>query len=272
MSPILYATALAAAEPTAQAVSIPLWLDLTAVVVGSFSGILVAQDRKLDLVGHIALAMVCGLGGGLIRDVIMQVGDVYMLNSAYAIWVTIAAGIIGFLFPSLVSSAPRLLEWVDIISVGLFVAAGTDKAIIYQLSPVACILMGVLTGVGGGMLRDVLLGDTPRIFKRSNYYAICAIGGALVYELCFFAIGIDRHWAVAACVLVTVLIRRLSLRFNVVSHVDVDLTPRVKRAGRTVYQRVRPHTSRRDSASSSRPRLRRRNDKKGGPGSEPPVS
>lgn len=272
MDPLCLITTISAAEPAAKAVSIPLWLDLSAVVVGSFSGILVAQDRKLDLVGHIALAMVCGLGGGLIRDVIMQVGDVYMLQSAYAIWVTIAAGVIGFLFPTLVSSAPRLLEWVDIISVGLFVAAGTDKAIVYELSPIASILMGVLTGVGGGMLRDVLLGDTPRIFKRSNYYAVCAIGGALVYELCFFVLEIDRRWAVVACVLVTVLIRRLSLRFNVVSHVDVDLTPTFTHAGRRLYQHVRPHTAHRTSASVARDEQESEQEKADGPDPGSPAS
>jgi uncharacterized membrane protein YeiH len=244
------------AEASTHAVTsagIPVWLDLVAVVVGAISGILVAQDRKLDLVGHIALSMVCGLGGGLTRDVIMQVGDVYMLSSPYAIAVTVVTGIAGFLFPSLARSAPALLEWVDIISVGLFAAAGADKALIYGLRPAACILMGVLTGVGGGMLRDVLLGDTPRIFKRSNYYALCALAGSCVYLLAMLCLAFPRGWGAIACTVVTVLLRRLSLRFNIVSHVDIDLTPAVKRAGLRIVRRVQPSRGSRGSASAARP-------------------
>ena len=97
------------------AVSIPVWLDLAAVVVGSASGLLVAQDRKLDLVGHIVLAMLGGLGGGLIRDIIMQRGGVYMISSEMAIPVTVLAGLVGFLFPGIFRKVPNLLEWVDII-------------------------------------------------------------------------------------------------------------------------------------------------------------
>ena len=170
------------------AVSIPVWLDLAAVVVGSASGLLVAQDRKLDLVGHIVLAMLGGLGGGLIRDIIMQRGGVYMISSEMAIPVTVLAGLVGFLFPGIFRKVPNLLEWVDIISVGLFVAAGTDKAVIYSLSPWAAVLMGTATGVGGGMMRDIFLGDTPRIFQRSNLYAICAVAGSVVYYVAIFTL------------------------------------------------------------------------------------
>lgn len=222
----------------ASAVSIPAWLDLLAVVVGALSGILVAQDRKLDAVGHIGLALIGGLGGGLIRDLIMQVGDVYMLRSRYAIWSTVIVGILGFLFPGVLKRHPSLLEWSDIMQVGLFVAAGTDKAIVYSLAPEACVLMGILTGVGGGMIRDVFLGQVPRIFKRDNYYAICALAGAVTYYICVFNIHFYREWAAVFCVLVTIVLRRLSLRFNLLSPAEVDLTPKVADAGRSVYRRA----------------------------------
>ena len=224
--------------PDMSAVSIPVWLDLTAVVVGSTSGLLVAQERKLDLVGHIVLAMLGGLGGGLIRDIIMQRGSVYMISSELAIPVTVLAGLVGFLFPGLFRKIPNLLEWVDIISVGLFVAAGTDKAVIFSLGPWAAVLMGTVTGVGGGMMRDIFLGDTPRIFRRSNLYAICAVAGAIVYYLAIFRLYINRPWAVALCVLVTVLLRRISLRFNVLSPADMDLTPKVIEGAQQMYNQA----------------------------------
>ena len=234
------------------AVSIPVWLDLAAVVVGSASGLLVAQDRKLDLVGHIVLAMLGGLGGGLIRDIIMQRGGVYMISSEMAIPVTVLAGLVGFLFPGIFRKVPNLLEWVDIISVGLFVAAGTDKAVIYSLGPWAAVLMGTATGVGGGMMRDIFLGDTPRIFQRSNLYAICAVAGSVVYYVAIFKLCINRPWAVALCVLVTVLLRRISLRFNVLSPADMDLTPKVVEGAQQMYNQALEQGKRQSKAIERR--------------------
>ena len=234
------------------AVSIPVWLDLAAVVVGSASGLLVAQDRKLDLVGHIVLAMLGGLGGGLIRDIIMQRGGVYMISSEMAIPVTVLAGLVGFLFPGIFRKVPNLLEWVDIISVGLFVAAGTDKAVIYSLSPWAAVLMGTATGVGGGMMRDIFLGDTPRIFQRSNLYAICAVAGSVVYYVAIFKLCINRPWAVALCVLVTVLLRRISLKFNVLSPADMDLTPKVVEGAQQMYNQALEQGKRQSKAIERR--------------------
>ena len=106
--------------PEMAAVSLPAWLDLAALMVGAVSGVLVARERKLDLVGFVGLAMLCGLGGGLIRDVTMQVDSVYMLSSPYAIPAAAGMGIFAFLFPSLFDRFSTLIEWVDIVSVGLF--------------------------------------------------------------------------------------------------------------------------------------------------------
>ena len=219
---------IASQSPTTTVVPVPVWLDLAAVVVGSLSGLLYARERRLDLIGYVALAILCGLGGGLVRDTIMQVGDVYLLSSRWAIAVSIATGIAGFLFPSQITAHPHLLAWVDIISVGLFAAAGTDKAIIHQLYPVPVVFMGTITGVGGGMLRDVFLGDVPHIFRRSNWYALCAVGGSLTYALCVVGLHLHKGWAAVVCVLVTVAMRQISLRFNLYSPADVDLSPAVR--------------------------------------------
>lgn len=219
--------------------NLPLWLDLAAVAVGSFSGVLAAQKRGLDLVGMVALCFMCGLGGGLIRDVIMQVGNVYMLQSRWAIPVALAAGVFGFAFPGLFRKFPRLLEWADILSVALFVATGTDKAIAYNLYPMACVLMGIVTGVGGGMLRDVFMGEVPRVFVRSNLYALCAVAGAVTYYGCIEWVRLRRPWAAVACVLVTVGLRRLSLRYHILSPAGRDWTPELEEQARWVAHHAR---------------------------------
>lgn len=218
--------------------SIPVWLDLTAVMVGSLTGVLVAKERDLDLVGYLALSVLGGLGGGLVRDTIMQVGDVYMLRSTLAIPAAVLTGIIGFLFSGSLHRFPRLLAWTDIISVGLFVVAGTDKALVYGLTPWACALMGTITGVGGGMMRDIALGDTPRIFLRSNLYALCALGGSFAYWIMASMAHVNQPWATILGVLVVVGLRMWSLRFNVLSPAGVDLSPTVGKVAREVYTRA----------------------------------
>lgn len=227
--------------PDTSALTLPLWLDLASVIVGAISGVLVAQQKKLDLVGFMALAVMGGLGGGLIRDTIMQRGGVYALDSTFAIPSTVITALCAFMFPSALTRHPRCVEWVDIISIGLFAAAGTDKAMSFMLSPWACVLMGTLTAVGGGMIRDVCTHDTPRIFKSSNYYAICAIAGSVVSYVSVFVLYINRPIAATLCVVTVVILRRISLHFNLITPNNVDFTPRV-RAG---AQRVKNHLTRR---------------------------
>ena len=226
------------------ALSIPLWLDLAAVMVGAISGVLVAQEQKLDLIGFLSLAVLGGLGGGLIRDMIMQRGGTYAIDSVFAIPSVCIVGIAGFFFPGFLTQHPRSLEWVDIFSVGLFAAAGTDKAMAYYLSPWACVLMGTLTGVGGGMARDIFIGQAPRIFKQSNYYAICAIAGSIAAYIAVFHLHMYRPFAAAICVFITVVLRRLSLHYNWVSPASVDLTDRVEQKALATRARVLHFTSR----------------------------
>lgn len=217
---------------------IPAWLDAAAVLVGALSGVFVARERQLDVVGYVALSILGGLGGGLVRDTIMQCGDVYMLSSPYAIPMAVAAGVAGFLFPNELARHPNLYEWVDIVSVALFVVAGSDKAIRHGLGPWAVVLMGTVTGVGGGMMRDVFLGDTPRIFQRSNLYAICAVAGSLGYLLLEVVVPAGRPLAALVSVLLVVGLRRISLRYNVLSPVDGDIAPRVKDGARGLAERA----------------------------------
>ena len=107
----------ASLSPELVAVSLPTWVDLASVVVGSATGIAVARKRHLDAVGFVGLALLCGLGGGLIRDIMMQRGGVYMLDSAFAIPASVATGLVAFLFPQPLDRAGKLLEWLDITAV-----------------------------------------------------------------------------------------------------------------------------------------------------------
>ena len=204
------------------ALDVPVWIDAIAVLVGSAFGGLTAAQRKLDVVGAVGLAMLCGLGGGLVRDIIMQSGDVYMLRTPYAIPAAAVAGLLSFFASSRLKNASTVMEWLDILVIGLFAASGSDKALVYGLNVWAQVFMGTMTGVGGGMLRDVFLGDVPNIFKKGNFYALCAVFGSCAY-LGAVALGLDKVLALLACLFVTVVLRRVSLRFDVLSPTDDDI-------------------------------------------------
>ncbi len=128
-----------------------------------------------------------------------------------------------FLVPSVLEKQDRLIAVLDIFAVGLYAATGADKALAYGFNPLICVTMGFFTGVGGGMLRDICLGQTPRIFQRSNFYAVAAIAGAAVY-VALAGAGISHVAAVVVCVVVTMALRWVSLKFNIMSPTDVDLT------------------------------------------------
>ena len=211
------------ASGASEAVSIPFQLEMLAIVIAAISGVLSARERKLDLIGAVGLAVIASLGGGLLRDMILQVGDVYILRQPYALPAAILTAAAVFVFPQLVENQDLLIGILDIFSVGLYSAIGADKAMVYGFEPVVCITMGFFTGVGGGMLRDVFMGQTPTIFKRGNFYAIASIGGAATY---IALIEVGHVWNIAAlvgCVAVTMVLRWVSIRFDIKSPTEIDL-------------------------------------------------
>lgn len=204
-------------------VAIPFWLEMFAVVAASISGVLVAREHKLDLVGAVALAVVCGLGGGLLRDMTLQVGNVYILNQPMALPLSIATAAIIYIFPAIVDKPEKLIPLLDIISVGIYAATGADKALVYGFAPAVCIMMGFFTAVGGGMLRDGFMGVVPGIFQRTNFYAIAAIAGSASYVSLVMSGLVSNVAALVACVIVTMGLRWLSLRFDIKSPTEEDI-------------------------------------------------
>lgn len=256
-------SAASASVIASESVAIPLAFELLAVVVAAATGALTARENKLDLVGAIGLAVLVSLGGGLIRDVILQEGNVYILRQPLALPVTIATAAAVFTFPVMVEKPDRLVAILDIFSVGLFAVMGADKTMLYGYPAIACIMMGFFTAVGGGLLRDVCLARVPYIFQRSNLYAIAAIAGALTYIVLVQCLDI---WNIAAAVIgvaVTMAVRWWSIRYNIMSPTEVDLhklPEPVKKVARPVVRPVRKaaqHVSTKTSQAAEQARLRK---------------
>lgn len=217
---------LTSADPTQTAVAIPAVLELGAVMAGAISGALDGCDKKLDIIGVCVLALITALGGGLVRDIILPTDSIYMLDNPLTVILTTVVGVAAFFFSGLFYKLDRPIAVFDIISVALFTVAGADKALLAGYGLIPCVLMGVITGVGGGGLRDICLGRIPNIFKSSNYYAICSFAGAVSY-FALVELHVAKLVAATVCVAVVVGLRWLSLRFNLITAEARDLTPRV---------------------------------------------
>lgn len=256
-------SAASASVIASESVAIPLAFELLAVVVAAATGALTARENKLDLVGAIGLAVLVSLGGGLIRDVILQEGNVYILRQPLALPVAVATAAAVFTFPVMVEKPDRLVAVLDIFSVGLFAVMGADKTMLYGYPAITCVMMGFFTAVGGGLLRDVCLARVPYIFQRSNLYAIAAIAGALTYIVLVQCLDI---WNIAAAVIgvaVTMAVRWWSIRYNIMSPTEVDLhklPEPVKKVARPVVRPVRKaaqHVSIKTSQAAEQARLRK---------------
>ena len=220
------------AHASSAMVAIPFWLEMLAVVAASISGVLVAREHKLDLVGAVALAVVCGLGGGLLRDMTLQVGNVYILSQPMALPISIATAAVIYIFPAIVDKPEKIVPLLDILSVGIYSATGADKALVYGFDPIVCVMMGFFTAVGGGMLRDGFMGVVPGIFQRTNFYAIASIAGAAAYVALVMNRITSNIVALVVCVAVTMGLRWLSLRFDIKSPTEQDIARFLHRGNR----------------------------------------
>lgn len=192
-------------------------IDFLGVFVGALGGALAAvRDTryKYDLVGVIGLALASALGGGITRDLILQQGPpLAFVHSAYLITALAGAGA-GMIFVSAIGkNTERAIIVVDAAALGLFAVAGSTRALNAGLQPLPALLLGGVTAVGGGCLRDVLSGRTPKIFERGELYAIAAVFGSAIFLLCD-RLGFNREISTLAGTLCAFGLRLLALRFH----------------------------------------------------------
>ena len=156
-----------------------LSLDLAGTFVFALSGGLTGVRQRLDLFGVLVLSFAAGNAGGIARDVLIGAVPPPAIIDWRYIAVSLAAGLITFWWYPKVRQLQSPLQLLDAGGLALFAVSGATKALAFHLSPVAAILLGMLTGIGGGMTRDVLVQETPSVL-RSELYAVAALAGAAV--------------------------------------------------------------------------------------------
>lgn len=154
-------------------------LDLGGTFVFALSGAAAAVKHRLDIFGVMVLAFTAGNSGGIARDLLIGAVPPAAVENPSYLGVSVLAGLIVFFWDPVVTRASRVVLWFDAIGLSFFAAAGAEKALLHGMNPVMAALLGMLTGIGGGMLRDVLVMEIPGVL-RSDLYALAALVGAAI--------------------------------------------------------------------------------------------
>jgi len=154
-------------------------LDLAGTFVFALSGALTGVRRRLDIFGVLVLSFMAGNSGGIIRDVVIGATPPLAINDWRYVAVCMLAGIVTFFRYTDIDRLRTPVLLCDAAGLALFAVEGTDKALAFHLGPVAAVMLGMLTGIGGGMARDVLVAEIPTVL-RADLYAIAALAGAAV--------------------------------------------------------------------------------------------
>lgn len=165
------------------ALRMPPWIEYLACAVCAVSGVLSAEGKRMDLFGVLVLALVTAVGGGTIRDLCLDT-PVFWLKSPGTLVSALLAALATFLLARFTRMPDRALSIADAFGLALFGIVGTEKALLLGADPLAAILLGIVTGVAGGILRDVLRSEIPWVFRAEvNLYATTVFFGALVFVL-----------------------------------------------------------------------------------------
>lgn len=172
-------------------------INLVGIFAFALSGALMAVRKRMDIVGMLVLASITALGGGVIRDVL--IGDVPPAAFRNTWWLVLplVASLLTFFLHPVVTRLRRSIQVFDAIGLGVFCASGAAKAASFGVSPLAAVMLGVVTGIGGGMLRDLLAGEIPSVLRRdTKLYAVPAVAGSILVALAHQA-GQDDLWVQA---------------------------------------------------------------------------
>jgi uncharacterized membrane protein YeiH len=154
-------------------------LDLGGTFVFAISGAMTAVKHRLDIFGVLVLSFAAGNAGGITRDLLIGAVPPAAVADWKYLGVSVLAGLITFFWHSLTDRFSHGVLWFDAVGLAFFAVSGAEKALAYRLAPVMAALLGMLTGIGGGMLRDVLSAQIP-VVLRSDLYALAALAAAAV--------------------------------------------------------------------------------------------
>ncbi len=198
-------------EPTPILLDNLYWITLLAVVVSSASGVLKAGFKQFDLFGVVMIGISTGLGGGSLRDMLLDRDVFWVFDQTFFI-ASIAAALAVFLAARFININPKFFLVADAAGLATFAIAGTLVSLMFGIPPLIASFMGVMTGVMGGVFRDILCNETPVVFT-SPLYATVAWAGSLLF-IGFMFLNMDITWAATIAGSMIFIARLLALYFK----------------------------------------------------------
>lgn len=199
--------------PVYTVVTLPYAVEMAAVTFGALSGALHATRKGLDPVGVFTLALISAIGGGAIRDVLLQAGTpVFLVSPSYLASAALAS-VVGVLFARAVRAALPVIGVVDTLLIGVWVVIGAERALLVDLSYSSAAFLGVITATGGGLLRDLLCHEVPAAVRPGEWYVAAAIPAAVVFVLLVQA-GVGLDVAQAVTIVTAAALRAGSVRLG----------------------------------------------------------
>jgi uncharacterized membrane protein YeiH len=187
-------------------------LDIIGTFAFAISGALVASKKEFDLFGVIIIAFVTAVGGGMLRDVLINAHPINWIGDLNYIWTILAAVVFTFLFKSKIAPLSKTMFLFDTIGIGVFTLLGIQKGLTFELHPFVALVMGMVSAVMGGVVRDVLTNEVPLIFKKEIYASACLLGGIVYLITNYF--GLSEWFQFFATVLTVILIRLLAVKYH----------------------------------------------------------
>lgn len=187
-------------------------LDYIGTLAFAISGIRLASAKRFDLFGAYVVGLATAIGGGTMRDLMLDVPIFWMHNSIYFI-INLFALLLVALFGKLVIRQKNTWFIFDTIGLGMFAVIGIEKTLVNDYPFWVAIVMGALTGAGGGVIRDVFLNEIPLIFRAEIYAVACVLGG-IAYGICHL-LGMDNIACGLVCGSVVIISRVVAVRYKI---------------------------------------------------------
>jgi uncharacterized membrane protein YeiH len=180
----------------------------------AMSGIIEARRKRFDLVGVYAVALCTAFGGGTLRDLLLDRKPILWVNDPVYALAIFGLAVGAIFLPAFARLRERYLQLPDAIGLGLFSITGTGYALEGGISLFVAILMGVITGTFGGVLRDIICNELPSIFRRTELYATCSFLGSLVYAV-LLKTDFNSGIAAGSGVAVVIVARLIAIRYSI---------------------------------------------------------
>lgn len=189
------------------------WFDILGTIVFAISGVLLAAKKDMDPIGGLVLGIITAIGGGTIRDIVLNHGPIFWITDSTDFYVAIVTSLVTMLvlrYWSSIIIPKKLFSVLDAIGLAVFVGIGVNKAIASEVNSTITICMGVMTGVGGGIVRDVLARDIPMVFRTDIYATACIIGG-MIHVTAYHVLTLPLEVSTLLGIITTLFIRLLAI-------------------------------------------------------------